>query len=315
MPAFPSNLKAWKCKKAITINNTSNSNALTDYQVPISLDTASLISAGKMRSDGGDIRFADGATLLNYWVESGINTASTKIWVKVPSIPASSTKTIYVYYGNPSATSLSNGTATFDFFDDFEDGDYNGWTWDRYEPDDTLSLETTNPIEGLYSLREDQGASWGYVRAYSGFINGVNLALKVKAKQTGYTYLDAGSGMGFVVMFYNDSNTLLKSLLWVVYTTTTPEQNPAWTMNAPSVQRVDDWNLPDGQIGERELIIANYAPIGATKIKIQAHIQNVDSGTFWTDLYRVRKYTSPEPTTSVGAEEKRSSIIPLIFIR
>jgi len=64
-----------------------------------------------MRSDCGDIRFtdSDATTLLNYWIESGCNSASTKIWVKVPSIPASSTKTIYVYYGNPSATSASNG--------------------------------------------------------------------------------------------------------------------------------------------------------------------------------------------------------------
>jgi hypothetical protein len=61
-----------------------------------------------MRSDCGDIRFtdSDGQTQLNYWIESGCNTSSTKIWVKVPSIPANSTKTIYVYYGNSSATSL-----------------------------------------------------------------------------------------------------------------------------------------------------------------------------------------------------------------
>jgi hypothetical protein len=317
MPVFPLSLSQWKYRRAITINNTSNSNNLTDYQVLITLDTQSLISAGKMRSDCGDIRFinSDGQTLLNYWLESGCNTASTKIWVKVPSIPASSTKTIYVYYGNPSATSLSNGTATFDFFDDFEDGNYDGWTWNRFESDDTLSLETTNPIDGSYSLREDQGYQWGYVRAYSPFINGINLAFKVKAKQTGYTYMDNGSGMGFGIMFYDNSNTLLKTLLWIVYTTTVPENNAVWHEYAPSIQRVDNWNLPNDQIGERELILANYAPTSATKIRIKAQIQNVDYGTFWTDLYRVRKYTSPEPTTSVGTEEKRSSIIPLIFIR
>jgi hypothetical protein len=100
-------LVGWSYRRPITISNSGG--ALTDYQVLVTLDTQSLISAGKMRSDCGDIRFTDsnGSTLLNYWIESGCNTASTKIWVKVPSIPASSSKTIYVYYGNPSATSAS----------------------------------------------------------------------------------------------------------------------------------------------------------------------------------------------------------------
>jgi len=97
-------------RRAITINNTQNSNTLTDYQVLITMDTATLISQGKMRSDCGDIRFADSDDqMLNAWIESGCNSTSTKIWVKVSTIPASSTKTIYVYYGYPSATLSSSG--------------------------------------------------------------------------------------------------------------------------------------------------------------------------------------------------------------
>jgi hypothetical protein len=64
----------------------------------------------KARLDYEDIRFtdSDGSTLLNYWQE-----ADGRFWIKVPSIPASSTKTIYVYYGNPSATSMSSVQNTF----------------------------------------------------------------------------------------------------------------------------------------------------------------------------------------------------------
>jgi hypothetical protein len=67
-------------RRAIVIDNTLNSNTLTDYQVLIHMDTASLISQGKMRSDCGDIRFtdSDGETLLSYWIEGGCNTASTR---------------------------------------------------------------------------------------------------------------------------------------------------------------------------------------------------------------------------------------------
>jgi len=78
-------------KKPITIDNTQNSNTLTNYQVLVTLDTQSLISQGKMRSDCGDIRFtdSDGSTLLNYLIE---NCNIGRILVKVPYIPASSTK-------------------------------------------------------------------------------------------------------------------------------------------------------------------------------------------------------------------------------
>ncbi|MEM5797764.1 MAG: DUF2341 domain-containing protein, partial [Candidatus Aenigmatarchaeota archaeon] len=109
-------------RRLVIINNRQNPSVLSDYQIPITIDTNSLISAGKMRSDCGDIRFtdSDGSTQLSYWLESGCNTASTKIWVKVPSIPASSTKTIYVHYGNPSATSVSNARNTMFIYEDME---------------------------------------------------------------------------------------------------------------------------------------------------------------------------------------------------
>ena len=101
-------------RRPIIINN-SNSHNLTNYQVLVSLNTHSLISAGKMRSNCADIRFtnSDGTSLINYWVESGCNTSNTRIWVKVPLIPARSKKTIYIYYGNPSLGSLSNKKSTF----------------------------------------------------------------------------------------------------------------------------------------------------------------------------------------------------------
>jgi len=87
-------LERFSYRRAIIINNANNAKSLANYQVLVTIDTASLISAGKMKSDCGDIRFTDldGNTLLNYWIESGCNSASTKIWVKVPSIPNSSTK-------------------------------------------------------------------------------------------------------------------------------------------------------------------------------------------------------------------------------
>jgi len=112
-PITPTNVTTYFYRIPITIKENSG-NSLTDYQVLITIDTASLILQGKMRSDCGDIRFTDAnRNLLNYWIESGCNTANTRIWVKVPFIPANGQVTIYMYYGNPSATSQGNSTAVF----------------------------------------------------------------------------------------------------------------------------------------------------------------------------------------------------------
>ncbi len=90
----------WQYRRTVTLS-ASGSN----IDVLISLDTATLISQGKMKSDCSDLRLVDSddTTLLQYWVEGGCNTSTTQIWTKVPS--SSSGKIIYMYYGNSSASS------------------------------------------------------------------------------------------------------------------------------------------------------------------------------------------------------------------
>ena len=111
-------LSAWLYRLPITINNP-NAIPVTNFQVGITINTQALIAAGKMQSNGNDIRFTDGScNVLNHWIESGINTPSTLIWVKVPSLPAGKS-TIYMYYGNAAAPNIQNPAAVFDFWEDF----------------------------------------------------------------------------------------------------------------------------------------------------------------------------------------------------
>ena len=140
--ADPGWLAGWSYREPV---NISSSSALTDYQVLVTVDTASLIFDNKMQLDGDDIRFTDseGTTLLNYWIESGIDTDTTKIWVNVPSVSTTGT-TIYMYYGNTGASSVSNGTATFEFFDDFDNVD--NWEKQKFYSfgSDTVSFSASN---------------------------------------------------------------------------------------------------------------------------------------------------------------------------
>ena len=93
---------------------------LSGYQVSLLVSFV----PSKMKADFSDLRFTDSdkVTPLPFWIESYNASSAAFVWVKVPSIAALATKTIYMYYGNPSAANAGNGTATFDFFDDFNDG-------------------------------------------------------------------------------------------------------------------------------------------------------------------------------------------------
>jgi len=108
----------WKYQREISIKENSGTE-LTDYQVPIELKGADFPSEAK--SDGADVRFTDSSgNELSYWIESWDYAGkSAKVWVKAPTILTGSTTNIRMYYGNPSASAVSNGDRTFEFFDDF----------------------------------------------------------------------------------------------------------------------------------------------------------------------------------------------------
>jgi hypothetical protein len=109
-------LASYQYKQGITITENSNT-LLTNYQLKLIVNTQALISAGYMKADGSDIRFAKNCSsapvLYNYWIDSGLNTSNTLIWVKVDSLQANQTKNMIMYYGNPSAAAVSAISGTF----------------------------------------------------------------------------------------------------------------------------------------------------------------------------------------------------------
>ncbi|MDB2467159.1 DUF2341 domain-containing protein, partial [bacterium] len=75
----------FKYRVPVELDNSS-SDALSNYEVNLSLNTNALIQTGKMQSLGQDIRFLDASgNNLDYWIESGINTSNTSLWVQVSS--------------------------------------------------------------------------------------------------------------------------------------------------------------------------------------------------------------------------------------
>src|SRR5260370_2616685 len=119
---------SWQYRSMVSIANAGGT-TLVGYQLNVVLGSG--FEFTKAQSNGADIRFtaSDGVTLLPYWIESwNAGSSSASVWVKVPSIPAAGA-TVYLYYGNATATSASNGNTTFDFFDDFSLGSVDTTKW------------------------------------------------------------------------------------------------------------------------------------------------------------------------------------------
>ena len=123
----------WRFRKRIPITY-SGASTLTDYQAKLVIDTASLIAVGNMQANCFDMRFANASGVeYPYWIESGCNTSSTIVWVKLDSISAPS-KEVYMYYGNPSAVAGSDGSRVFPFFDGFDGTVLDSSKWSATDP-------------------------------------------------------------------------------------------------------------------------------------------------------------------------------------
>ena len=128
------------------------------------------IYAPSCNSDFSDIRFVspESGEICPYWIES-ISGTIAKVWVLLPDISENSS--VYCYWQNPLALSLSNGQKVFLLFDDF--GRFNLGTdpWTQY---------AGGPGEII------NGALKGGFRSNQYF--GVNTAIRTRVKYEGTSY-------------------------------------------------------------------------------------------------------------------------------
>ena len=301
-------LSGWQYCANINIDNTGNSNALSDYQQKVVLDSSNF-DFSKAKSDGGDIRFldSDDSTPLSYWIENWDSSGQTAtVWVKVPSIPASSNYTIYMYFGNASATSESNGTSTFEFFDDFETFDSTDW-----EKEGGTLTNVTDPASSGRGqvLKFDGGGSWYAFRKttytftdgviefefYRAAGNYLQFCFRISAlgSKTLYEYEAQYDGDLDFQKFVNGPETIdmnvqpagITDSTWHKGKITASGSNFTYWVDGTKWITQTDTDISSGNLGGR--------------CKTVMYLNDV----------RVHKYTSPEPTTSVGAIRTVSNAI------
>ncbi|RLI81261.1 MAG: hypothetical protein DRP01_11090 [Archaeoglobales archaeon] len=292
--------KAYIYRRKVHIKELSG-NTLTDYQIKIVLGAGDPIFT-HARSAGEDIRFCyyPEEEMLSYWIEKYDPDAEEAIiWVKVPEIPANSEIEIFMYYGNPTVASASDGDATFEFFDDFET-DLS--KWEIVLDGGTIELSTLYAKQGKQSCRIYHAGTTAsfdtYIRHDFGkVIDNIRAdAYLLHSSPQGVMEL----GDGDVIIIGDDANhtNWRYRLGGTFYDSGIARDTGKW--HEFSLARMGNtvkyWI--DGV--EVDTLSGNPAP---SKLVFGGFWENNIETDLFVDIVRVRKYTEPEPSVSIGAEE------------
>jgi hypothetical protein len=317
-------------RRQISIINNVASTLASGYSVCLIVNTASLVSGGKMLPSGNDLRivYLNGSS----WVEIDrdvidMNAGSTKVWFKTRAgISASgSDNNYYVYYGNPSAASPpANKSNVYDFWDDFNDGSLgSAWTFSQIggasgscsESGTVVILNATNSgdlwdasdnllflsISRSYDvLVESYTSSWGGSHQTWSKMGGVQLRQSLDANSKNRIMSPVYSAVGA-------TNSYRLSTGGSTFEQTTSTQ-PKYCRLSRIEGTSRAWYSTNGvswtELGSQ----ISFSGGLSNPICLGIHLAGLSSSSHWVevDWFKVRKYVDPEPSTSVGPEESHS---------
>jgi hypothetical protein len=98
----------------IILDNSDQAVSFSNQAVLIKLNS-NVAAYSNFKSDGSDIRFiaADHVTNIDYEIEKWDVNGNSFIWVKIPSVPASSALTFYMYFNNSAAANGENANSVW----------------------------------------------------------------------------------------------------------------------------------------------------------------------------------------------------------
>ena len=282
----------------ITIDNSANAEDLTDYQVLLEIvNDSTFFEDCKNEQKYLEFYDTDKATLLKHFVEEFDTTnKNAKIWIKVPSIPANSTKTIYLKINTSRTSDLSNPNEVFEFYDDFEGDalDTNKWNLVKGEEGSNVFVEngelkvTSNAV----LIQSVQSFSQGYL-------------LESKHRVISH------AGYGHIIHGFRETTS--KNAEHLIWATGNRLYADGSEINGDYAVPTDTYLLYQVKVKDNTAKAEIYDMSGNQKESLSgtstfssAVISLVErpadyqthSGDFRWDWIRVRKYTEPEPSVS-----------------
>ena len=338
-------LDGWDVRRCHDINSAVG--AGTDYQVKITVYYGAGVSSGgdvycnsKCKTDFGDIRFtsSDGRTELDYWIESKTDSVSAIFWVEVKD-SLDSNVTIYIYYGNASATTTSNFDDTFVFGETWDDATLDTNRWTSVDGNPTYTIDTVNHVLEITNMDDNWFNGKGF---HSKNIVFPDSYIVEAARITDILERGVGVSMGgspyngiFGVIFLIAHTSWDSTDLGIAFESVVDYwyQTDAFVVGL-GVGGNTDWSFTEYIAGNHIYFVTIIKLASTGKIQVWKHRQatavdllyvnetnsevpntvhigiNKYSGYLFGDQqihdFKIRKYVSPEPTHSSWCEEATS---------
>ena len=344
-------LSPWLYRKSHVINNSTGAGA--DYTVKLVVCNGSDTDSGPLvyitnflKSDFGDIRFTagDGSTLLYYWIEEINSAENCTFWVRITDDLDDAASTIFLYYGNSGASSISNGPGTFLKFDDFANattyggrypvtkGDAAYWAGSYWD----ITVNGTSGLDlggrtGVYFTQEkrDKISQSGVYVAGIDFIHynllasncsiSVDFEYYINRSYTVRNYWDV-----YASVVYNYSGTVNMTRIYNAY-----QPGYQYRYNGFSIGVASGLDVIAGATTVRtgDLIQTWYNRTENSTVASNGGVVDVYIGVgggfdnnygygslevFW-DKLRIRKYVSDEPTHGAWGEETNAVAFITVF--
>ncbi len=266
----------WLKKRPIFINNTGNATVLTDFQVNLNVTYDS-----DMKPDFADIRIVNETSGLAepLWNATIVNNSYADMWFNASNIPGGvwTNSTYYLYYGNASAASSSNGANTF--------VQWHGAATTNFKDTAVAS------IPFIYEAKIKTGSNgyqlWGAVNT-DGLL-GNNPAIN--------RYVQSLS-------FYREQYFSVKDASAKNELSNGAGSFPDATWERTKIFAVSTTSATNTFTGNSNIVLTSNVPSDVLGLSMR-----LLDGTGEQEWSFIRKYTSPEPTAQLGAEESQSAAV------
>jgi hypothetical protein len=300
-------------RRKVTIINNATSALIMNYSLSITMDTTLMVSSGKVMPSGNDLRvvYKSGSSWVKLDREvDGMNTSSTQVWFKTQAaiLANGSDDNYYVYYGNPSAGNPpANKSDIYMWFDDFNKTD---------KAD--ITTETAYQVKtggGTWSIENGTLKALGNLTADVDMLVKINVASFAggDTSRMGLSSNMDPSGSGYCGLFHNDQNSLdllNDGLSWGTHGTYSWSLNTWYYMRfvvIDSSSRLGEAKVwPVGTVEpDAWTVNGNFGGGSARSYGEVGFAGSRTSDTTYFDDIVIRYITSPEPSTTLDAEESQ----------
>jgi len=308
-----------KCRK---LTNSTVSQVAASYQSKVTFNNSVIPFADFLNDNFDDVRFTngtdcsnDGGTEMPYWRETGnksVTGTNATFWVKLNQ---ANQQTMLMYYNASEASPVSNGANVFLLFDDFEYSDSpSDHGWDLTLNGGDISVNSSYSKTGSQSLLVKTNGNTHALNISSGWGNS---SLECWFLDNG----DYDGGFTEINILQYDNTT---DGVYVGIDESEVRYNYSYRFYTPGQQydtkkaRSNGWHsLRIDYLNPKYYVWIDGVYYNSTDKSI-AQPTRIVMGSWWANQYaqnwfdavRVRKYSSTEPSWSIGIEESRDTTPP-----